>query len=77
MSRITIELDNETMLKLARRSERVGMIPTDAIKEIATKGPDYFLARLVGATNLRARRASDPCARRRASSSIRKVKEVA
>ena len=50
MSRISIDLDNETMLKLARRSARVGMTPKDAVREIAKYGVSYFLARLVGAT---------------------------
>lgn len=56
-AKITVELDNETMFKLARRSARVGITPEDAVREILTKGVPYFLARLVGATNATRRRA--------------------
>ena len=55
-ARITVELDNETMLKLARRSARVGMTPKDAVREIATKGVPYFLRRLVAPTKSAAAR---------------------
>lgn len=57
MSTISTRLDNVTMLKLTRRAARVGMTPGEAFREIATKGPEFFLARLVGATNATRRRA--------------------
>ena len=50
MATISTRINNETMLKLARRAARVGMTPSDAVRLIATKGVQIFLARLVGAT---------------------------
>lgn len=50
MSKISTCINNETMLKLKRRAERLGMTPSEAFKKIATEGPKFFLAMLVGAT---------------------------
>lgn len=50
MSKISTCINNETMLKLKRRAERLGMTPSEAFRTIATKGPEFFLAMLVGAT---------------------------
>lgn len=50
MATISTTVNNETMLKLARRAARVGMTPRDAFRVIATKGVQFFLAMLVGAT---------------------------
>lgn len=49
-AKITTELNNETMLKLKRRAGRIGLSPSDAAKIIATKGVEFFLGKLVGAT---------------------------
>ena len=57
MATISTRIDDVTMLKLTRRAARVGMSPGDAAREIAIKGPQFFLARLVGATNTTRRRA--------------------
>lgn len=56
MSNITVELDPETMLKLKRRAARVNMTPRCAVRLIATKGVDNFLACLVAPTKRRARK---------------------
>ena len=50
MATISTTINNETMLKLTRRAARVGMTPRVAFRMIATKGVQFFLARLVGAT---------------------------
>lgn len=50
MARITTEIDEVTMLKLSKRAERAGMSIPRALQIIATKGVDYFLRCLVGAT---------------------------
>ena len=50
MATLSTTINNETMLKLTRRTARVGMTPRDAARVIATKGVKFFLALLVGAT---------------------------
>lgn len=50
MATISTTIDPETMLKLTRRAARVGMTPRVAFRVIATKGVQFFLALLVGAT---------------------------
>lgn len=50
MATLSTRINNETMLKLKRRAARVGMTPCDAVREIATKGVRFFLARLVAPT---------------------------
>jgi len=55
MATLTTHINMETQLKLERRAARVGMTPDDAVREIATKGVAFFLARLVGATTTRRR----------------------
>lgn len=50
MATISVELDPETMLKLTRRAARVNMTPRRAFREIATRGPQFFLNRLVAPT---------------------------
>ena len=50
MATLSTRINNETMLKLAHRAARVGMTPRDAVRVIATKGVQFFLALLVGAT---------------------------
>ena len=42
MSKISTCINNETMLKLKRRAERLGMTPSEAFRKIATKGPEFF-----------------------------------
>ena len=36
MATLTTRVNNETMLKLKHRAARVGMTPSDALREIAT-----------------------------------------
>ena len=50
MATLSTRINNETMLKLKHRAARVGMTPRDAMREIATKGVQFFLARLVAPT---------------------------
>lgn len=47
---ISTEINNETMIKLARRAARIGLTPEEAARVIATKGSAFFLNLLVGAT---------------------------
>lgn len=51
MATFYVELNNETFLKLKHRAERAGLTPEEAVKTIAIKGVEFFLALLVGATN--------------------------
>lgn len=50
MCTITIELNNEDMLKLRKRASRAGMSEKQAAEMIAKKGVQFFLGFLVGAT---------------------------
>ena len=50
MGKLTTEINPETKLKLERRARRLGLTAEAAVKMIATKGPKFFLAQLVGAT---------------------------
>lgn len=50
MARLTTKLNHEDMLKLSRRAGRAGMTPAQAFRVIATKGVEFFLALMVGAT---------------------------
>lgn len=45
------EINQETRLKLERRARRIGLTPEEAVRIIATRGVQFFLALLVGATN--------------------------
>lgn len=53
MATISTTVDPETMLKLARRARRAGMTPREAVRILATKGVQFFLTLLVGATKTR------------------------
>ena len=48
--RLTTEINQETRLKLERRARRIGLTPEEAVRIIATKGVQFFLTLLVGAT---------------------------
>ncbi len=50
---LTTEINHETKLKLERRARRIGLTPEEAVRIIATKGVEFFLGLLVGATNMR------------------------
>lgn len=50
MASITTKINQEDMRKLERRAARIGMTPKDAFRVIATKGVQFFLGLLVGAT---------------------------
>lgn len=47
---LTTEINQETRLKLERRARRIGLTPEEAVRIIATRGVQFFLALLVGAT---------------------------
>ena len=49
-AKITVELNEETALKLKRRAERFGISVSDAVRRIAAGERDIFLRKLVGAT---------------------------
>ncbi len=48
--KLATKINPETMLKLERRAARLGLSPNEAARIIAVKGPQFFLALLVGAT---------------------------
>lgn len=50
MASITTKINHEDMRKLERRAAKLGMTPKDAFRIIATKGVQFFLDLLVGAT---------------------------
>ena len=50
MATLSTRINLETNLKLIRRAKRAGMSPEEAVRMIATKGPQFFLDKLVGAT---------------------------
>lgn len=52
MAKLTTELNREDLMKLSRRAKRVGMTPSQAARVIATKGVKFFLALVVGATEV-------------------------
>ena len=47
---LTTEINQETRLKLERRARRIGLTPEEAVRIIATRGVQFFLALFVGAT---------------------------
>lgn len=50
MSKLTTELNKETMLKLARRAARAGLTLEQAAKMIILEGKEIFLAKMVAPT---------------------------
>lgn len=51
MATLTTEINQEDAIKLSRRAARAGLTVEQAVKVIATKGVQFFLGLLVGATN--------------------------
>lgn len=47
---LEVEINSETMLKLQRRAARIGMTADEAIRVIVSRGAEFFLGLLVGAT---------------------------
>lgn len=50
MKKLTVNLNNETALKLERRAKRAGMSVAEALR-LAASNPEIFLRKMVGATN--------------------------
>lgn len=55
MCKLTTNIDDVTYIKLVRRARRIGMKVEDATRMIAIEGAAFFLRKLVGATNSRAK----------------------
>ena len=51
MATLSTEINREDAIKLSRRAARAGLTPDQALKIIVTKGVQFFLGLLVGATN--------------------------